>query len=60
MHTHGVMTPRSGLVYIIVNKKASLVLDDPVGEGGSVSVNHLCENDTQKVQPSVSYCHLCL
>jgi len=54
------MTPRSGLVYIIVNKKAKLVLDDPVGEGGFISVNRLCENDTQKARPSVSHRYLCL
>lgn len=43
------MTPRSGLIYIIINKKTGLVLDDPVDEGGFVTVNHLNENDTQKV-----------
>jgi len=42
------MTPRSGLTYIIVNKKTRLVLDDPVGEGGFVTVNRLSEDDTQK------------
>ena len=48
MWTHPVMTPRSGLIYIIINKKTGLVLDDPVDEGGFVTVNHLNENDTQK------------
>ncbi|KAF9647679.1 hypothetical protein BDM02DRAFT_3270055 [Thelephora ganbajun] len=42
------MNPRSGLTYIIVNKKTRLVLDDPTSEGGIVSVNHLSEDDTQK------------
>lgn len=43
------MSPRSGLTYIIVNKKTRLVLDDSVSETGFVSVNSLSENDTQKV-----------
>ena len=49
MCTHGTMSPRSGLTYIIVNKKTRLVLDDSVSETGFVSVNSLSENDTQKV-----------
>jgi len=49
MCTHGAMSPRSGLTYIIVNKKTRLVLDDSVSETGFVSVNNLSENDTQKV-----------
>lgn len=48
MHTHGVMGPCSGLTYIIVNRKTRLVLDDPVSEGGIVSVSRLSVNDTQK------------
>lgn len=44
------MVPRSGLTYIIVNRKTRLVLDDPVGKGGFVSVNRLSEDDTQKVR----------
>jgi hypothetical protein len=48
------MYPHSGLTYIIVNRKAKLVLDDPVGEGGFVNVTHLNENDTQKARCSVS------
>ena len=44
----------SGLTYIIVNRETSLVLDDPVGERGSVTVNRLSENDTQKVRYSAS------
>ena len=43
------MNPRSGLTYIIVNKKTKLVLDDPVSEGGYVNVSHLNKDDTQKV-----------
>lgn len=43
------MYPRSGLTYIIINKKTKLALDDPVDEGGLVSVNRLNPNDTQKV-----------
>ena len=44
------MDPQSGLTYVIVNRKTSLVLDDPAGEGGFVNVAHLNENDTQKVR----------
>jgi len=47
-HTRGVMGPCGGLTYIIVNTKTRLVLDDPVSEGGIVSVSRLNENDTQK------------
>lgn len=50
------MTPRSGLIYIIINKKTGLVLDDPVDERGVVNANLLNEDDTQKAWRSVS-CH---
>jgi len=49
------MVPRSGLTYIIVNKKTRLVLDDPVGEEGFVAVNRLNEEDTQKARYSPSH-----
>ncbi|KAF9781776.1 hypothetical protein BJ322DRAFT_243914 [Thelephora terrestris] len=42
------MDPRSGLTYIVVNRRTRLVLDDPIEEGGSVHVAHLNENETQK------------
>ena len=54
-HTHRAMNLRSGLTYIIVNRKTRLVLDDPVREGGSVIVNHLNKEDTQKVRGSASH-----
>ena len=60
MQKCGAMAPRSGLTYIIVNKKTRLVLDGPVGEGGFVSVNRLSENDTQKARYSKPYHHLTL
>lgn len=52
------MTPRSGLIYIIINKKTGLVLDDPVGERGVVTANRLNEDDTQKAWCSASHQHL--
>ena len=51
------MNLRSGLTYIIVNRKTRLVLDDPADEGGFVNVNHLNEDDTQKARCSVSFCN---
>lgn len=51
-HTRRTMNPHSGLTYIIVNRKTRLVLDDPVGEAGSVNVSHLNQSDTQKVRYS--------
>ena len=49
MRAHAPLILCSGLTYIIVNRETRLVLDDPVGEGGSVTVNRLSEDDTQKV-----------
>lgn len=53
MRAHAPVILCSGLTYIIVNRETRLVLDDPVGEGGSVTVNRLSEDDTQKVRYSV-------
>ena len=55
MRAHSPVALCSGHTYIIVNKKTRLVLDDPVSEAGSVTVNRLSENDTQKVWCPVSY-----
>ena len=54
------MDIRSGLTYITVNKETRFVLDDPVGEGELVNVNHLNVNNTQKAWRSVSYRDLSL
>lgn len=56
MRTHAPMTLRSGLTYIIINKKTKLALNNPASEGGFVTVDRLSEDDTQKVQRSV-FCH---
>jgi len=55
MRAHAPVILCSGFTYIIVNRETRLVLDDPVGEGESVTVNRLSENDTQKVRCSASY-----
>ena len=57
MRAHAPLILCSGFTYIIVNKKTKLVLDDPVGDGGSVTVNRLSENDTQKVLRSPPQLH---
>ena len=49
------MKPRSGLTYIIVNRRTTLVLDDPIDEGGSVNVGRLNQSDTQKVKVSMVF-----